>query len=93
MAENRRGGSSGTRARPEPISWRPVISVSALIFGLLFGLGSAVLLQQYSVRVLTRAALIQTVLATLIVSIVLPSIVRAFTVRKYNRILRKAGLA
>lgn len=89
MAQQRQGG----RTRPRPLKWRPVFSFWSMAFGLLLGLGSAVLLQQYGVRVLTRGALIQSVVSAVVVAIVLPSIARAFAVRRYNRVLRRAGLA
>lgn len=83
----------GVRQRPQLQRWRPVFSVGALFCGVLLGVGSAVLLQQYGLRVLTRAALIQTVVTALVLAIVIPSIGRAVGVRRYNRALRKAGLA
>ena len=70
-----------------------MLSIGALLSGLLLGVGSSVLLQQFSVQVLTRAALIRTVVVALVVAIVLPSIARAFGVRRYNRALRRAGVA
>jgi hypothetical protein len=73
--------------------WRPVLSLGSLISGVALGLGSSVLLQQFSIQVLTRRALIRTVLAALVVAIVVPSIARIFGVRRYNRTLRNAGLA
>jgi ABC-type sugar transport system permease subunit len=69
-----------------------VLSVGSLACGLVLGLGSAILLQQYGVRVLTRAALIQAVVTGLVVAIVLPSLGRLVGVRRYNNVLRKAGL-
>jgi hypothetical protein len=63
----------------------------SLLSGLVLGLGSAILLQQYGVRVLTRAALIQTVAVALVIAIVLPSLGRLVGVRRYNNALRKAG--
>ncbi|MDQ1402287.1 MAG: hypothetical protein QOG03_603 [Actinomycetota bacterium] len=65
----------------------------SLAGGVLLGLGSAILLQQYGVRVLTRAALIQSVVTALVVAVVVPSLARAVGVRRYNNALRKAGLA
>ena len=81
------------KARPQPKRWRPVISFWSLVSGLALGLGSAILLQQYAVQVLTLGALVRTVALALVVSIVLPSIAYAFGVRRYNAALRKAGLA
>jgi hypothetical protein len=78
--------------RVQPRRWRPVFSVGSLLSGLVLGLGSSILLQQYSVRVLTRANLIQTVVAALVVAILLPSLGRLVGVRRQNAALRKAGL-
>lgn len=90
---DKRGGSAAAAARLRPRKWRPVLSIGALLSGLLAGLGSAVLLQQFSVQVLTRDALVRTVVVALVVSIVLPSIARAIGVRRYNRVLReRAGV-
>lgn len=86
-------GRSGERQRPVPLRWRPVLSVTALVSGLIGGVGSAVLLQQYSVQVLTRAALVRTVVAALVVAVVVPSLARIVGVRRFNRALRRAGLA
>lgn len=86
-----RGGSSERDKRLQPRKWRPVFSVLSLLSGLVLGLGSAILLQQYGVRVLTRAALIQTVAVALVIAIVLPSLGRLVGVRRYNNALRKAG--
>ena len=73
--------------------WRPVLSVTSLLSGLVLGLGTSLLLQQYAVQVLTRAALIRTVVASLVVAVVVPSLARVVGVRRYNRALRRAGLA
>ena len=87
------GAGNGAARRPQPLRWRPVFSIGSLVWGLLLGLGSAVLLQQYGVRVLTRGALVQAVLAALVLAVVVPSAGRAVGVRRYNRRLHKAGLA
>jgi ABC-type sugar transport system permease subunit len=76
----------------KPRRWRPVFSVGSLVSGLVLGLGSSILLQQYSVRVLTRGNLIQTVVASVVVAIVLPSLGQAVGVRRVNARLRKAGV-
>ena len=93
MARGSRGGGGAARTRPQPLHWRPVFSVGSLLWGLFLGLGSAVLLQQYGLRVLTRGALLQSVAAAVVLAVVLPSIGRAVGVRRYNSKLRKAGLA
>ncbi|HZQ27455.1 MAG TPA: hypothetical protein VFA94_07135 [Acidimicrobiales bacterium] len=69
-----------------------MLSIWSLVSGLGLGLGSAILLQQYGVRVLTRAALVQMVVVAVVLAVVLPSAARAVGVRRYNKVLRKAGL-
>ena len=78
--------------RLKPRRWRPVLSIGGLLSGLGLGLGSAVLLQQFSVQVLTRDALVRGVVGSVVAAVVLPSIGRAIGVRRYNRVLRKAGV-
>ncbi len=68
------------------------MSIWSLLSGLALGLGTSILLQQYSVQVLTRGALVRTVIVALVLSIVLPSAAHAVGVRRYNAALRKAGL-
>jgi hypothetical protein len=77
--------------RLQPRRWRPALSIGSLLSGLLLGVGSAVLLQQYSVQVLTRGALVRSIVASLAVAIVIPSIARAIGVRRYNRVLASSG--
>lgn len=84
--------SSVRDRRLERRRWRPVLSIGSLLSGLLLGLGSAVLLQQYGVRVLTRGALIQTVVVALVIAIVIPSLGRLVGVRRYNKALQRAGV-
>lgn len=78
--------------RPQPKRWHPVISFWSLASGLSLGLGMAVLLQQYSVQVLTLGALVRTVVVAFVVAVALPSAAYAVGVRRYNAALRKAGL-
>jgi hypothetical protein len=73
--------------------WRPVLSITSLLSGLLLGVGSSLLLQQYSVQVLTRAALIRTVVVSLAVAVLVPSVARWIGVRRYRRAVVRAGLA
>lgn len=70
-----------------------MFSPLALLSGLLAGAGSGVLQQQYGVLVLTRGALVRWVVIGLAVAVVVPSIGRAVGVARYNRALRRAGLA
>lgn len=79
--------------RPRPLKWRPVFSFWSMLWGLFLGLGSAVLMQQYGLRVLTRGNLIECVVAAVVVALVAPSLARVVAVRRYNRVLHKAGLA
>jgi hypothetical protein len=62
----------------------------ALLSGALLGLGTAVLLQQYGYRVLTRDLLVQAALSGLLAGLVIPSIRWALAVRRYNRTLDRA---
>ena len=76
--------------RPARLRWRPVFSPMALLSGLLFGFGTAMLQQQFGMRVLTRAALVQMVVLGLVLAIVVPSIGRAIGVRRANRAIEQA---
>ena len=75
---------------PARLHWRPRIRVLALLFGALLGLGTAILLQQYGYRVMTRDLLGQAVVSGLLAGLVVPSLRWALTVRRYNRTLDKA---
>ena len=72
--------------------WRPVVKVWSLICGLLAGVGTAVLLQQYGVHVLDRGFLVRQVVLCMVLAVVLPSAARAIGVHRYNSALDK-GMA
>ena len=75
---------------PARLTWRPRLRLRALLFGALLGLGTAVLLQQYGYRVMTRDLLVQAVVSGLLAGLVLPSLRWAFAVRRYNQTLDRA---
>jgi hypothetical protein len=62
-----------------------------LLSGALLGLGTAVLLQQYGYRVMTRGFLVQAVLSGVLTGLVLPSLRYALAVRRFNRALDGAA--
>ena len=75
---------------PARLHWRPRLRLTALLVGALLGLGTAVLLQQYGYRVMTRDLLVQAVVSGLLAGLVLPSLRWALAVRRYNRTLDRA---
>ncbi len=65
--------------------WTPRITILGIVCGVLAGAGAAVLLQQYSIAIATRALLIQTLIAgALIYGLVLPTIGRTIAVIRVN---------
>lgn len=91
---------SGVRLPRAP--WRPRITGAGLLGGLLGGAGIVVLLQQYAVTPLTRSLAIEGLVIGLAVGLVLPSLVRVWSVmhvngaiaraeRRLNEALAKAG--
>jgi hypothetical protein len=75
---------------PARLHWRPRLRLLALIFGILLGLGTAILLQQYGYRVMTRDLLVQAGISGVLTGLVVPSLRWAFAVRKYNHTLDRA---
>ena len=75
---------------PARLHWRPRLRPLGVIFGALLGLGTAILLQQYGYRVMTRDLLVQGLISGVLTGILVPSIRWAFTVRRYNRTLDRA---
>jgi hypothetical protein len=75
---------------PTRLHWRPRLRPFAVICGALLGVGTAILLQQYGYRVMTRDLLVQALISGVVTGILLPSLRWAFTVRRYNRTLDKA---
>ncbi len=66
------------------VRWHPRISLGSLGSGLLAGLGAGVLLQEYAIVYPTRTVAIVELAAGLAVGLVLPSLTRAFAVRRVN---------
>jgi hypothetical protein len=79
------GGRRLRRAR-----WLPRITAAGVLGGLLGGLGIVVLLQQFAVMPLTRALLIEGLVAGLIVGIALPSLVKLWSVMHVNAAIARA---
>jgi hypothetical protein len=73
---------SGVRLRRVP--WRPRITIVGLLGGLLAGAGVVVLLQQYAVTPLTRSLAIEGLVIGLVVGLILPSVVRVWSVVHVN---------
>lgn len=80
------GGSASqpTGLHLRRVPWRPRISAVSLVGGLLAGAGIVVLLQQYAVAPLTRSLAIEGLVIGLVVGLVLPSLVHAWSVMKVN---------
>lgn len=77
---------------PPPMRWRPKLRIYGLITGLLGGLGTVILVAQYGISPVTNRALsIRGVLGALASGLVLPSLVFALVVWRFNRKLRKLG--
>ena len=75
------------------LSWRPQVRPWAIVCGLAAGLGTAIVLQQYSVSAMTTALLVKGLIGGLLGGLVLPSLTWAFTVRRVNRRLAAAPAA
>ncbi len=72
------------------VGWRPRISAAALLGGLLAGAGIVVLLQQYAVAPLTRSLAIEGLVIGLVVGLVLPSLIRVWSVIHVNGAIARA---
>ncbi|MBT8212611.1 MAG: hypothetical protein KJN71_05660, partial [Acidimicrobiia bacterium] len=70
---------------PARLRWRPRVSIIGVILGALGGLGVVVYLQQSGWRVLDRALSLQGVIGGALSGILIPSLIYAITVRRYNR--------
>ncbi len=88
------GAGIGGGVLPAPTAprarWRPKLSVWGIGGGLLFGLGGAVLLQQYSVRPMTQGFLVTSLVVGLVLGILIPSLVRIASVGRVNQALAAA---
>jgi hypothetical protein len=88
--------AGGAPAAAEPATrlpragWRPRISVVGIIGGLLAGVGTVVLLQQYAVVYPTRAVAIEGLAGGLALGLVIPSLLRVFAVWRLNRTIARA---
>lgn len=91
LASARNKGRKHPPASSGPMKWRPQVDLLSVISGVLGGLGGVVLLQQYSLAVLTGSLLMRGVISGLLAGLILPSIVWVFVVRIYNRKLGKPG--
>jgi len=80
----------GPDGLPLPLKWRPRVRIFGLISGAIGGLGAVVLIQQYGIAPLGRALTLQGLIGGAIFGVVVPSLVFAFVVRKYNRKLAEA---
>ena len=89
-------GGGGSPPAQEPgerlprVGWRPRITVAGLLGGLLAGAGIVVLLQQYAVTPLTRSLAIEGLVIGLVVGLVLPSLVRVWSVIHVNGVIARA---
>ena len=79
----------GPDGLPQPLKWRPRVRIFGLISGALGGLGTVVLIQQYGIAPLGRALTLQGLIGGALSGVIIPSVIFAFVVRKYNR--RLAG--
>lgn len=77
------GGGGGPARR---VRWRPRISFVGLVAGLLTGVGSLILLQQYAVAYPTRTLTILVVGAGLALGVAIPSLFRLVAVRRLRRL-------
>jgi len=88
MAISPGGGAPAPAPKPRRLRrarWTPRITLLGIICGLLAGAGAAVLLQQYSIAIATRALLIQMLIAgVLVYGLVMPTIGRTIAVMRVN---------
>ena len=71
-------------------AWRPRLSISGIIGGILLGLGVVVLLQQYGELFPNITTIVGYIVAGLALGIVPPSLIRAWNVLSLNRALARA---
>jgi hypothetical protein len=72
------------------LRWYPQLRPWAIVSGLIGGLGTVMVLQQFSIRAITNALLIRGLIGGLLGGVVIPSITWAFVVRRMNRGVRRA---
>ena len=86
----RRLANLGPDGWPPALRWRPRVRVFGIISGMLGGLGTVVLIQQYGLAPLGRALTLQGLAGGALSGIIVPSLVYAVVVRRYNRKLAAA---
>ncbi|QOD94091.1 MULTISPECIES: hypothetical protein [Microcella] len=74
-----------------PLRWTPRVSVGGILSGLALGIGGAMILQQFGLAVFDVGRLIQALVAGLLVGIIVPSLLWAVTVARYNARLRRTS--
>lgn len=84
-------GAGGVGAPVPIVRWSPFISVAAVVFSLLGGLGSLVLAQQFAVVYPSLAVTISWFVAWLAVGVIVPSLTRLIGVRKANRMVAEVA--
>jgi hypothetical protein len=84
------GGQPAGGRRLRRARWLPRVTVAGVLGGLLAGLGSAVLLQQFAVAPLTRELLIECLIGGVIIGIALPSLGKLWSVLRVNAGVRRA---
>jgi len=72
-----------------PLRWTPRVSVGGILSGLALGIGGAMILQQFGLTVFDIGRLVQALVAGLLVGIIVPSLLWAVTVARYNARLRR----
>jgi hypothetical protein len=87
------GGGAVAAAPPRRVRWRPRLSVVGLGSGILFSVGSGVLLQQYGVIWPTIGMGITFLVAGLALGVLVPSLARLRAVGKMNRRLESLNRA
>ncbi|HLF16100.1 MAG TPA: hypothetical protein VI796_01535 [Candidatus Thermoplasmatota archaeon] len=75
---------------PEPLTWRPVFQLKALLLGVLLDLAIEVLLQQMGRQPFTGASLVRAALVGIALGVAVPSLGRLLGVVWANRAIRKA---
>ncbi|MBT8192780.1 MAG: hypothetical protein KJP22_05205, partial [Acidimicrobiia bacterium] len=75
----------GSDGLPQPLKWRPRVRIFGILTGMIGGLGTVVLIQQYGIAPLGRALTLQGIIGGALSGIIFPSLIYAFVVRRYNR--------
>lgn len=86
-SETQTAAEASSPSADERWKWKPVIKVSSIIFGALFGIGVAVLRQQYGIAPLTLGAIILWIAIGLLLALAVPSAARAIAVWRHNKSL------